>query len=1095
MNDEFVRAVNRGVHLMESYDYASAATAFEEALELSPDSTEARLRLAFAESNNYKASGDPGRAERLLDEVLAREPENIQALYLRGILHINAGEAEMALPLLEQVVKLEQHDAFAWYVLARAKRLTDQDAKVELRRAIAERPTLAGAWYDLFRCATAEGDEAEAERLLERFQALRKDRFKIDVSLPKYRMMGPLGVVHPLPVVQGALLDAPRLSFGEARTVLVGMAAGKRQGRLGLMLAAGDVDGDGDLDLTTLQRGSDGARALLVRLNAGAGRFVDASQSAAVRDVREPTAVAMGDFDNDGDVDLFVACDGPNHLLAGAGDGTFVDVTATAGVAGPDGALTASAVFLDADHDADLDLYVCNLAGADGEPLANQLLRNNSDGTFTDIAADVAADCASVASLLMAPIDLDDDRDTDLIVFNEGAPITFLWNDLHEGYRDFDPIGEAVHGENGGVAQDFDGDGLPDLLIFAASERRGQLFVGEGRGRLARSPGFAGGRVGPARVADVDLDGDLDLAILAQGVHLLRNDGRGHFAPQGEFELPAVDLLDLTGDGVVDLLAMDPDAPGTLTLCAGELSPPATWLGLTVTGKLHVPKSMRSPKSGFGTKVRVQSGLHGQVLTQTGLAGGLGQSSRELIFGLDGADRSDYIALRWPDGVTQSETDLASNMSHVLPEVQRKPDSCPMLFAWNGRRFGFVGDFAGVGGLGYYAGPGAPPPPQAKELVRIDARALVARDGRLELRVCEPMQEVAYVDRLELLAVDHPQGWEVQPDERLVVSGSPPTQELLALARKFFPLRAMGPEGDVAVADLLEADRRYAYLPPHDSRFVGYCEPHQLVLEFGPELAQLDPARPTYLMLDGTLEFPYSQTNFASLQAGVSWDPPRVELRTEQGEWRTLVPDAGAPGGMMRTIAIDLSTKLPAGPCALRLTTNLEIYYDRVFIAQDRGSEHLALHSVPMARAELRRLGFPQEYSPDGGRPLVYNYDRVEPTCGLQRLAGRYTRYGPVEELLTEFDDRYVVMATGDEIAVDFDADALPPLGEGRERTYVLVSHAYCKDLDLHSVGPRTVEPLPFRAMSAYPYPPQESYPKSEVNLRYLSTFNTRWVR
>ena len=81
---------------------------------------------------------------------------------------------------------------------------------------------------------------------------------------------------------------------------------------------------------------------------------------------------------------------------------------------------------------------------------------------------------------------------------------------------------------------------------------------------------------------------------------------------------------------------------------------------------------------------------------------------------------------------------------------------------------------------------------------------------------------------------------------------------------------------------------------------------------------------------------------------------------------------------------------------------------------------------------------------------------------------GDYTRYGPVDELLKAFDDRYVILGSGDEIAVRFDATALPPPAPGRIRSFVLVSHAYCKDMDLYTATPSTVDPLPFGAMTEY---------------------------
>jgi hypothetical protein len=357
------------------------------------------------------------------------------------------------------------------------------------------------------------------------------------------------------------------------------------------------------------------------------------------------------------------------------------------------------------------------------------------------------------------------------------------------------------------------------------------------------------------------------------------------------------------------------------------------------------------------------------------------------------------------------------------------------------------------------------------------------------------MEEAAYMDRLELLAVDHPVDHQVFPDDRLVIGGPPPSQELLQVGRRFFPERASGPFGAVDPESLREIDRVYAYSPRKDRRFFGYCEEHALVLEFGEELAALEPGRPTYLFLGGSLEYPYSQTNFASQQAGVTWDPPRVERQEPDGSWTALVPDAGAPGGMARTIAVDLTGALPSGPVTLRLVTTLELYFDRVFLAQDLGPEGLEVRTVPLQRAELRRLGFPQEYSPDGRDPRIYSYDSIEASFGFQRLPGSYTRYGDVRELLGDFDDRYVVMATGDEIALDFDATALPEPAEGMARTWVLVSHAWCKDMDIHSVGPGTVEPLPFAGMSGYPYPEGESYPWSDDARAWQERYNTRVIR
>jgi len=193
-------------------------------------------------------------------------------------------------------------------------------------------------------------------------------------------------------------------------------------------------------------------------------------------------------------------------------------------------------------------------------------------------------------------------------------------------------------------------------------------------------------------------------------------------------------------------------------------------------------------------------------------------------------------------------------------------------------------------------------------------------------------------------------------------------------------------------------------------------------------------------------------------------------------------------------ITIDLTGKLSPNDRKLRISTNLEIYYDQMFIAADRGTDGFAISTIPMARADLRRLGFPLEYSPDGRHPYVYTYDIIEPTSSFKMPRGYYTRYGPVDNLLTDFDDRYVILGTGDEIAVSFDARTLGPPAHGMTRSFILVSHTYCKDMDLYTAAPDTVAPLPFRNMTAYPYPPSEQYPSSNEFRRCGQRFNTRLI-
>src|SRR5205807_8248793 len=119
--------------------------------------------------------------------------------------------------------------------------------------------------------------------------------------------------------------------------------------------------------------------------------------------------------------------------------------------------------------------------------------------------------------------------------------------------------------------------------------------------------------------------------------------------------------------------------------------------------------------------------------------------------------------------------------------------------------------------------------------------------------------------------------------------------------------------------------------------------------------------------------------------------------------------------------------------------------------------------------------------------------DHVTARSPWKAMPGRYTREGDVLPLLTRVDDRFVVSRPGDEIALSFDA-ALEPLPAGWTRTFLLFADGFSKEMDLNSASPDRLEPLPFHAMSRYPYPPSEHYPDTPEMREYLARYNTRIV-
>jgi hypothetical protein len=122
----------------------------------------------------------------------------------------------------------------------------------------------------------------------------------------------------------------------------------------------------------------------------------------------------------------------------------------------------------------------------------------------------------------------------------------------------------------------------------------------------------------------------------------------------------------------------------------------------------------------------------------------------------------------------------------------------------------------------------------------------------------------------------------------------------------------------------------------------------------------------------------------------------------------------------------------------------------------------------------------------------MFYYARSFPASMWNPTPGFYTRFGDVRELLTRVDDRFVIMGSGDEIKLLFDAAALPRLKPGHRRDYLLLVDGWAKDRDPNTAYSQTVEPLPFHGMSRYPYSVDERYPESPAHLRYREEYNTR---
>ena len=383
--------------------------------------------------------------------------------------------------------------------------------------------------------------------------------------------------------------------------------------------------------------------------------------------------------------------------------------------------------------------------------------------------------------------------------------------------------------------------------------------------------------------------------------------------------------------------------------------------------------------------------------------------------------------------------EVSAGQEIVIEEVVRKPSSCPILFTWDGEKFRFITDFLGTGGLGFFLAPDNYPKPDPSEDVRIPPGALLPRDGKLMLRMQEPLEEVCYLDHVELLAVDHPPQTDLFPEERFSGDAPLPNGRMLVIRDRIHPRAARDADGNDVLGLLGKVDRQWPR-PPLHPKYTGFCRDHWLELEFEPQA----PGE-LFLFLDGWVEYTYSHINYAATQSGVALYPPILEIPDGNGGWRAIRRNAGYPAGLPRTMVISLPPEVVTGG-HFRLRTNMEIYWDRCFAARDLAGNGSAPHVTHLraSAANLRRFGIPKEYSPDGEYPPLYDYDQKDAGVFYRNIPGDYTRYGDVLPLTLEPDDQFVIFGHGEELAVEFDAALLPELQPGWRRTYVMFFFFFC---------------------------------------------------
>jgi hypothetical protein len=734
-----------------------------------------------------------------------------------------------------------------------------------------------------------------------------------------------------------------------------------------------------------------------------------------------------------------------------------------------------------------------------------QLLRNNGNGTFTDITRESRLDRAGHA-VAIVPTDFDNHRDIDLLVVYRDAPPVLFANQRDGTFRDVaaDVGLNAVTAESDEIAAVSAGDvNKDDLSDFFFARRSGGVFaMSDGRGRFTLTPVPGVPAADASQLLDYDNDGLLDLLIWTDGKpRVLRNLGRTGRAGQAGLEWRDVSAQAVSASGsgapasprAVSVADLDRNgSPDVVTRGADGF-----WMWHNSGDDRH--RSLRvelrgrvSNRLGVGAKIEARAGSLSARLEPSAATPAV--SPADVVFGLGARPGADAVRVLWPSGILQAETPAVavSGETPTLPspfridELDRKPSSCPFLFTWNGERFEFVTDFLGGGEMGGWNGPGAYNLPDPVEYVRIRGDQLRPRNGSLDVRITNELEETLFLDEVRLIAVAHPSGVEVFPNEGM--ADPPKPHRIHAVRDGRAPARATDEHGHDVTARIARLDRRY----PDDfdrSPIRGYAATHVLDLDLGP-----DRPADAVLLLTGWTDYAFSSDNVAASQAGLSLAPPTLQVKGVTGEWRPLEGAVGIPVGRPQTIAVDLTGRLRPGEHEVRLTTNMRIYWDEIRVAAAAPRSPVQSATLYPQTATLGARGFSAEVRPDGHEPPVYDYARVTAGSPWKAMIGWFTREGNVLPLVTRVDDRFVIARPGDEIALEFDARQLAPLPEGWVRTYLLRGDGFSKEMDPNSGSPYTVDPLPYHGMPRYPYSAAERRVESPGDLQYRETYNTRMV-
>lgn len=1117
--DELTTLRNLGKAYYENDEFDKAAQALQKCLAMVPDSApdHINLGLTLLRAKQYD------EAIAHLEEAERIEPGYLHIYYDLGIIYKRLGEYQKAAGYLEQVKKENPTSAAVRYNLGDVykKMGDDEKALAEFRETVRLDPKHVSAHYQLLMYAKKQRRKGEADREAEIFGRLKKETAEAErtpeaLERSTYSYFIDVSPLKSLPSRQ-ELTGQMRFRDGTSRSKLKkGPGISIRGGlemplkastydpavahtywasQLGGEVVFGDYNNDSHLDVYIIACDPDtNFSANCLYRNNGDGTFVDVTAEAGVGDRGMGTDAIFGDYDNDGFLDLYVVNAGPNVLYHNNGDSTYTDVSVNAGVDEPQFGLKA--VWVDYDHDNDLDIFVVNFCDlyhppeqeafffpTDFDGQTNALLRNNGDGTFDDFTdeAGLLIDVSKSRDVFIS--DLDDDHDIDIYVANEETPNILFLNKRggeFEGGGIFDET--ESRGCLSAAEGDFNNDGYPDL--FLVTDQECFIYQNDGQAHFQKRPlpELTGPMKGQAGPAEV-----LDF----------NNDGLTDIVIVGTGEQRPFLFLNTGSGGFSEVSSVLDDHDGRFkrltSLAAGDYDSDGDVDIIALTER-NDPLLLNNEGGNANNWIEVlaegmkvnRSAIGSKIEIKAGPYYQRKTLHRQpLHFGLGDIGELDIVRITWPNGVVQNAVKVQTNKLVTVEEKVRVSASCGFLYTYDGHQFVFINEILGIGPLGVPMAEGVYHAPDCDEFMKIEGHLLKPKDGLYDIRLTEALRELTFADQIQLLVVDHPSDVDMYPNEMFTAPPFP-EHKLFAVRDRFPPRSAIDHRGRDILPLIVNRDQRY----PTFKRlsYDGLAEVHWLTLDLG----DLSGAEQIMLYLTGWIYWANS-----SVVIAVSQNPqfefigPYLQVKNERGEWVTVLDQVGLPTSKELTIPVDLTHRFITTDYTVRIVTNLCLYWDQIFVATDDHADELRITEMLPVEADLQYRGFP-EMTRDSLGFEIWDYDPVQRAGPWGQHRGWYTRYGDVQELLLVADDKYVIFGPGDELALRFDATQAPRLPAGYTRDFIFYANGWVKDGDLNTRHSLTVEPLPFHGMSGYPYGEDESYPYDADHRTYIETYNTR---